>query len=256
MQQQSAQPQPAQAQQPSQVSQPAQQQSGPPYVYDPNGTYADPNVQAWATYYAQGGKDLTGAVYFISIPGVTEGSPQPAPQEHTQPTQQQHSRSQSQVHNTVQNAAPAPAGGDGYQSFPGPGQQPTSDAAGLVGPSQPEQTHPDQFATHAPSTHGTAPSSPTSGSHPQGWAIPPHAQAASDPNLPNNQQQQAYQPPSASPAQSFHSAPPQAMQTGWQAQFNAMQHQMGAMEIGADGHGQHPGQQQTQQAYQGVGAPA
>ena len=25
-----------------------QQQSGPPYVYDPNATYPDPNVQAWA----------------------------------------------------------------------------------------------------------------------------------------------------------------------------------------------------------------
>ena len=43
--------------------------------------YADSNVQAWAQYYAQGGKDPTGAVYFISVPGVKEPSPsQPAPQ--------------------------------------------------------------------------------------------------------------------------------------------------------------------------------
>lgn len=42
--------------------------------------YADSNVQAWAQYYAQGGKDPTGAVYFISVPGVKEpASPQPAP---------------------------------------------------------------------------------------------------------------------------------------------------------------------------------
>lgn len=34
--------------------------------------YADSNVQAWAQYYAQGGKDPTGAVYFISVPGVKE----------------------------------------------------------------------------------------------------------------------------------------------------------------------------------------
>ena len=42
--------------------------------------YADSNVQAWAQYYAQGGKDPTGAVYFISVPGVKEPtSPQPTP---------------------------------------------------------------------------------------------------------------------------------------------------------------------------------
>jgi signal transducing adaptor molecule len=41
--------------------------------------YADSNVQAWAQYYAQGGKDPTGAVYFISVPGVKEPvPPQPA----------------------------------------------------------------------------------------------------------------------------------------------------------------------------------
>ena len=43
--------------------------------------YADSNVQAWAQYYAQGGKDPTGAVYFISVPGVKEpASPQLTPQ--------------------------------------------------------------------------------------------------------------------------------------------------------------------------------
>jgi len=43
--------------------------------------YADSNVQAWAQYYAQGGKDPTGSVYFISVPGVKEASPsEPAPQ--------------------------------------------------------------------------------------------------------------------------------------------------------------------------------
>jgi len=37
--------------------------------------YADSNVQAWAQYYAQGGKDPTGAVYFIGVPGVKEPAP-------------------------------------------------------------------------------------------------------------------------------------------------------------------------------------
>ena len=37
--------------------------------------YTDSNVQAWAQYYAQGGKDPTGAVYFISVPGVKGPAP-------------------------------------------------------------------------------------------------------------------------------------------------------------------------------------
>ena len=41
-------------------------------------TYPDPNVQAWAQYYAQGGTDPTGSVYFISVPGVKEESAVPA----------------------------------------------------------------------------------------------------------------------------------------------------------------------------------
>lgn len=50
-------------------------------MYDPKTRYPDPNAQAWAEYYAQGGKDPTGAVYFISVPGVKEAVlPQPPPQ--------------------------------------------------------------------------------------------------------------------------------------------------------------------------------
>ncbi|TRM69626.1 hypothetical protein BD626DRAFT_447660 [Schizophyllum amplum] len=67
------------AQQPT--AQEQQQQpitQGPPYVYDPHAKYADPNVQAWATYYSQGGRDPAGAVYFFSVPGVTEELPNPA----------------------------------------------------------------------------------------------------------------------------------------------------------------------------------
>jgi signal transducing adaptor molecule len=45
--------------------------TGPPFVFDPNATYPDQNVQAWAQYYAQGGIDPTGSVYFISVPGIT-----------------------------------------------------------------------------------------------------------------------------------------------------------------------------------------
>ncbi len=63
-----------------------------PYVYDPTTTYSDPNVQAWAQYYAKGGKDLAGAVYFISVPGVTDNLPPhatPVPEPQPQSLQQQ-----------------------------------------------------------------------------------------------------------------------------------------------------------------------
>ncbi|KAF7345676.1 hypothetical protein MVEN_01587300 [Mycena venus] len=86
-------PQPQQQQQAAQQQaaqqQPAQQ-AGPPYIYDPHTTYADPNVQAWAQYYAAGGKDLAGSVYFVSIPGLTDNAPAPAPAPAAaQPAQQQ-----------------------------------------------------------------------------------------------------------------------------------------------------------------------
>ncbi|KAG7446385.1 uncharacterized protein BT62DRAFT_980645 [Guyanagaster necrorhizus] len=61
-----------------------------PYVYDPTVTYSDPNVQAWAQYYAKGGKDPAGGVYFISVPGVTDNLPPPAtpaPEPESQPLQ-------------------------------------------------------------------------------------------------------------------------------------------------------------------------
>ncbi|KAI8985676.1 hypothetical protein BD414DRAFT_488872 [Trametes punicea] len=78
-QQMQPQSQPEAQQTPQQSSPtPSERRSGPPYVYDPNTTYSDPNVQAWAQYYAHGGTDPTGAVYFLSVPGVKEG-PQPAP---------------------------------------------------------------------------------------------------------------------------------------------------------------------------------
>ena len=47
--------------------------AGPPYIFDTTATYADPNVQAWMQYYAAGGKDRAGSVYFVSVPGVTDG---------------------------------------------------------------------------------------------------------------------------------------------------------------------------------------
>ncbi|KAF5345020.1 hypothetical protein D9758_010424 [Tetrapyrgos nigripes] len=42
----------------------------PKYEFDPEGHYADPQVQTWAKYYAEGGQDTAGAEYFISVPGL------------------------------------------------------------------------------------------------------------------------------------------------------------------------------------------
>ena len=81
------QPQP-QAQPEPQQKQQQQPPAGPPYIYDPNTTYADPNVQAWAQYYAQGGRDLAGSVYFISIPGLKENSSPGSTQSNAQQSQQ------------------------------------------------------------------------------------------------------------------------------------------------------------------------
>ncbi|KAI9464810.1 hypothetical protein F5148DRAFT_1209321 [Russula earlei] len=85
-----SQPQPHPQSQPQQ--QQAQQQrtlAGPPFVYDPTLTYPDQNVQAWAQYYAQGGTDPTGSVYFISVPGITDGPQREQEQQQQQQQQQQ-----------------------------------------------------------------------------------------------------------------------------------------------------------------------
>ena len=79
--------------------------TGPPFVYDPSATYPDQNVQAWAQYYAQGGVDPTGSVYFISVPGITDAHASPAAAAAVQPTEGQHQ--QQQQAGSVSGAQPA-----------------------------------------------------------------------------------------------------------------------------------------------------
>jgi signal transducing adaptor molecule len=62
-----------------------QTMTGPPFVFDPTAVYPDQNVQAWAHYYAQGGTDPTGSVYFISVPGITDARSSPTAAVHPQP---------------------------------------------------------------------------------------------------------------------------------------------------------------------------
>jgi len=42
----------------------------PKYEFDPEAVYADPQVQAWAEYYARGGTNTAGTVYFSTVPGL------------------------------------------------------------------------------------------------------------------------------------------------------------------------------------------
>ena len=100
--QQQPQPQPEPQLQPSQ-SIPAQPISGlAPYPFDASYTYADQNVQAWANYYAQGGTDPTGSVYFISVPGVKEEGPAPNANQSSQQVLQQQNGSPRQSYHATQ----------------------------------------------------------------------------------------------------------------------------------------------------------
>lgn len=201
-QQQTVQPQAQTAQQ-----QPVQQQqSGPPYVYDPNGTYEDPNVQAWAKYYAQGGHDTAGSVYFISIPGVTDGPAQPAgpgSQKNLQPAQQTPAVGQSNagLGNTGSQTF-GQGGTEGHQQLPGPGQAAPSELAGYTGQraegGAPPQPHPHspqsfpvgQFVTTMNGYPGAGPASPHSAnSAPPPWVQAQHGPTSSPPHSPNQQHQ-------------------------------------------------------------------
>ncbi|ESK87916.1 class e vacuolar protein-sorting machinery protein hse1 [Moniliophthora roreri MCA 2997] len=138
--QQQQQPQQQPAQQQQQPVQHTQQQQDPPYIYDPKTTYADPNVQAWAQYYAQGGTDPTGSVYFISVPGIKEAPPALVP-----PTQQ----------NGVGAGAAGGAGqhqeqGQVYQQQQAYQQQPTQQQQQQSSPTaSTHTTYPQQASTSA-----------------------------------------------------------------------------------------------------------
>jgi signal transducing adaptor molecule len=154
--QRQTQPQPQAQAQPQQQQQ--QQPAGPPYIYDPTTTYADPNVQAWAQYYAQGGRDLAGSVYFISIPGLTDkhapGSTQQTEAQRGQQAQQgrqdqqQHAangtsgrRSLEGYNTSVKQQQPQP-----YQTQPQPSDTELSYATtAATHQEQPSQLHEPQF---------------------------------------------------------------------------------------------------------------
>ncbi|EPT01024.1 hypothetical protein FOMPIDRAFT_1162436 [Fomitopsis schrenkii] len=209
------QPQPQAQAQPQ--PEPQQQQSGPPYVYNPNTTYADPNVQAWAQYYAQGGTDPTGSVYFVSVPGIKEGPPASA-----QAPQPQQNLSRSSSLSTAQ-----PGVAQHAQA-----QAPTTD----FGSSAPTQ---EVGATHiAAEQHAQqpAPGSPTASVQPQpAYGGSPYGAA-----------------PAAYTAGTTPGVSPGEPQQGaWQAQYQGLPTQLAGIQVsgGENTQSPHPG-------LQGVGAPA
>lgn len=83
----------------------------PPFVFDPNATYPDQNVQAWAQYYAQGGTDPTGSVYFISVPGITDAHSPSATAAAVQPGAAEGQQQQQQQQQTTTFSGSGPASG-------------------------------------------------------------------------------------------------------------------------------------------------
>lgn len=142
------QPQPQPQLQP-QTQQQQPQSAGPPYVFDPNATYPDPNAQAWAQYYAQGGTDTAGAVYFISVPGVSDASspPEQTPQSHQSPLDPYQAQAQQ-----------PPAHQETMH------QSPTSQHATYMNPSPQQSQYPSQPYYQDPaSAPQVSPTSPTGG---------------------------------------------------------------------------------------------
>lgn len=189
-----------------------QQQQGPPYVYDPNATYADPNVQAWAQYYAQGGTDSTGAVYFISIPGITDNLAQghPGPQTQTQSHIQDQTQPQHQPQPVQQPQLGSPAQGGPAQGSPAyqpyPAQQPANEIAGYSAAQLNQNPSVTSIQTQPGSTPGPVGYSGAGNTSPQSAHAPPqHSHVSSSPT---SQHAPSYFQPT-SPGGTSHAQPQQ-----------------------------------------------
>jgi signal transducing adaptor molecule len=145
--------------------------TGPLFVYDPNATYPDQNVQAWAQYYAQGGTDPTGSVYFLSVPGIKNAHPsspttaaavQPGAAEGQQQQQQQVSSTATSFPGAGSGSEPGASASavpghivtQGLQrqnSLPNPyGPSSGADGETVVGPVSAGPGGPAGMAAHAP----------------------------------------------------------------------------------------------------------
>ncbi|EIN09472.1 hypothetical protein PUNSTDRAFT_133264 [Punctularia strigosozonata HHB-11173 SS5] len=240
----------------TQPQQQAQGASGPPYAYDPNTTYADPNVQAWAQYYAQGGKDPTGAVYFLSVPGVKEGPPPadtastPASSAtvHPQPAMQNHP-------GVVQPASPQGLR-EHSLSYGSPSEPQPLESSLSRNTSVASTATQHSLAHNLPPIEATSPLTPSS----------PYSQSGGSPPVSQPSIQQfsygaaASGPPGGAPG---YAAAPQsptqgsdlASQQGWHTQYQTVTNQMANIHMGSE-LGQTPGSQPPHSPPPGVGASA
>ena len=136
-------------------------------MFDPNATYPDPNVQAWAQYYAQGGVDPTGSVYFISVPGVKEASPPPQTSPAPAAIQTAVAGGSTAPLNLHHGAQPAGAQGAGAPGSPGA-----------------QHTAPQTFYQANPSEPNTSSASLSSAAPAQGvpYGASPYAPAVASPS--------------------------------------------------------------------------
>jgi signal transducing adaptor molecule len=256
-------------------------------VFDPNGTYADTNVQAWARYYAQGGKDLAGAVYFISIPGVTDGAAQPG----ASPTMQ--SSQPATAAQVVQQPQPQP---QPSAELPSSGEVVGHPSQQTQSGSVPQARPPIQTTQPVNGHRVSGPTSPYAMNVPwaQATGSPPSSPSQQNPVTPYHQPTTSGSPPpstfsaqGSTALQSIQSVPLQSQfplagtysESGPESahvrsgsdtlgaagessvpgypQYNSLPSQFGGMKVGDDGN--QPllgGQQQVHQASQGVGLPA
>ncbi|KAL4262752.1 Class E vacuolar protein-sorting machinery protein HSE1 [Pleurotus pulmonarius] len=155
------------------TEQPIKQQSGPPYAFDPHTTYADPNVQAWAQYYAKGGTDMAGTVYFISVPGLTD-APAPvaispvATQQQQQPEQPAQTAQPTVVHQAQ--AQPLPTSPQRASSIPDPY------AAQFATATTPQSGNPGEYAVQGQEQTQQAANVPNASITPS-WLLPRHPSA-------------------------------------------------------------------------------
>ena len=91
-------------------------------------------MQAWAQYYAQGGNDLAGAVYFISVPGVTDAAEGEGPPPAGDPGQAGAGQEQGEQQSSVAAASPTP-------SSQQPGPYAIADTGPTVTSSSPHNTN-------------------------------------------------------------------------------------------------------------------
>ncbi|KLO19130.1 hypothetical protein SCHPADRAFT_899227 [Schizopora paradoxa] len=196
--------------QPQGQPQPTVITGNPPYPFDPLAKYPDENAQAWAAYYAQGGEDPQGLVYFISVPRLKE-APSEAPAQQAQPTLQ--ARSSSFDAGGGAAAAPQPsehpaAGVQPLQINPQAQQQPVGQmhpsADALPGYNATMQNG----STTSLQQHSTAPGpgnvSPQSLQHQRGPSL---SQAPGSPTFASQQQQPPYYAAQGAPPQTGPTSP-------------------------------------------------